>query len=630
MCGICGILNFDPNQPVRASLLQAMTGTMIHRGPDDEGYFLEKNVALGHRRLAIIDLSGGKQPVFNEEGSAVIVFNGEMYNYADLTRALKICGHRFSTRSDTETIVHAYDEFGEDCVHHLRGMFAFALWDRRRRRLLLVRDRLGIKPLYYYMDRNFLAFASEIKALLKIPEITCEVDPQALDLYLSLRYVPGPGTMFRNILKLQPGHLLVADPDGCRIRKYWDLEYGRPQPHGSWMEYQEQFMDLLQESVRLHLAAEVPLGVFLSGGLDSSSVLGVMSKMAGNGRVKTFSVGYMTSNPEEEESNEFHYSRLAARHFGADHHEFVLQVADFRDFLPELVWYLEEPVADAASIPLFFISRLARRHITVVLSGEGGDEVLAGYGIYKRLLGLQPFSLYGRRFSRLAAHAYPWLPGEALRHYLSMLDRPLAGRYRGVSRAFLPETKTRLLGKPHSVDLLDSVFAPYFRCVEGASALDQMLYVDTKLWLPDDLLLKADKMTMANSLELRVPFLDHKLVEFAARLPAPMKLRRRTGKFILREGMKGVLPRAILERPKQGFPVPTACWLRRQLKDFTREILLAPDSACRLYMDPSTLSRMAHEHEQGSVDRNQELWTLLVFEFWHRVFMDRRMGCWSG
>lgn len=629
MCGICGIVNLDSSRPVDAHLIQSMTGTLAHRGPDDTGYFLRGPVGLGHRRLSIIDLAGGGQPIFNEDGSLVIVFNGEIYNFSDLTEELVARGHVFRTRSDTETILHAYEEYGEECVTRLRGMFTFAIWDSRRRRLLLARDRLGKKPLYYYRGNGFLAFASEIKALLECPEAPREIEPESLDLYLSLRYVPGPRTMFKHIFKLQPGHLLVLDAGAVHIRKYWDLEYRQPDPHPKTY-YLERFNELLEESVRLRLIAEVPLGVFLSGGLDSSAILAVMSRITGGARIKTFSVGYQASHRREEEANEFHFARLAAKTFGSEHHEFRLGVTDFRDFLPGLVWHLDEPLADPSCIPLYYLSKLAREYVTVILSGEGADEILAGYSIYQKMLALETVrGSLGSWAPWFAARLAGLAPGEARRSRLRLASLPLEARYKGVSRGFRPELKRRLLngrGAAGSDARLEELFSHYHRRVAQASALDRMLYVDTKVWLPDDILLKGDKMTMANALELRVPFLDHKLVEFAASLPAGLKLNRGWGKFLLRQAMGGVVPKAILKRSKKGFPVPTADWLRVQLRNFTRDTLLAPNSACRLFFDTGPLEKTIQEHEQGRVNRDQEIWTLMVFEFWHKVFIERLPG----
>ena len=626
MCGICGIVNFNDSDPVDGLTIERMTEALAHRGPDDAGYFVEGRAGLGHRRLSIIDLSGGKQPIYNEDRSAAIVFNGEVYNYRTLASALIAAGHTFKTRSDTETILHAYEEYGDACVDELRGMFGFAIWDRAKRRLLLGRDRLGVKPIYYYRNGRFLAFASEIKSLLEMEAIPREVNAEALDLYLSLRYVPGPQTMFKDIFRLQPGHILVADDSGVRITKYWDIEYPDPEPRSP--EYLvERFRELLEESVRLRLLAEVPLGVFLSGGLDSSAILATMTKISEGERVKSFSVGYEAAGAEEENANEFAYASLAAKTFNSEHYEYRLNAGKFAQFVPDLVRYLDEPLADPSCIPLYFISKLAREHITVVLSGEGADETLAGYGIYGRMLALDRIRARAGAFSRLA----PWIarvtPSERLRHYVRMCNQPLESRYQGVSRGFSEEGKRRLIGDDRtdrSERRLQEIFGGYFKAVEKASPLDQMLYVDAKVWLPDDILVKADKMTMANGLELRVPFLDHKLVEFAATLPNASKIHGKGGKTLLRAAMRGVLPEAIIDRPKKGFPIPIGSWLRTSLREFTRDHLLAQDSACSRYVDRKETARLVQEHEQGKADRSQEIWTLLVFEFWHRHFIENR------
>ena len=623
MCGICGIVNFDRSEPVDPSLIERMTTVLVHRGPDDDGYFVEANTGFGHRRLSIIDLGGGKQPIFNEDESILIVFNGEIYNYADLTAELTQLGHHFKSRSDTEAIVHAYEQYGDACVDHLRGMFAFAIWDRRRKRLLVARDRLGIKPLYLYQCDGFLAFASEIKSLLQIPEVSRVVNPDALEPYLTLRYVPGPQTMFKGISKLQPGHLLVMDDRGVRIRKYWDLEY-RTGEAMSVDDYLGRFEELLEESVKLRLVAEVPLGVFLSGGLDSSAILAVMSKLRGGERIKTFSIGYEVPRAQEESVNEFEYARLAAKAFGAEHHEFRLTVEDFRDSLTDLVWYLDEPLADDSCIPLYFIARLARKHITVVLSGEGADEILAGYGIYKRMLAIDAaYEQFPRLTPWIARKLASMVPGQVSQRYARWASLPMEQRYRGVSMGMPTALRGQLLGRQGGETAVDDVFRACFEAVPTKNVLNRMLYADAKIWLPDDLLLKADKMTMANSLELRVPFLDHKLVEYAATLPADLKLKGRTGKYLLRRAMKNVLPKRIITRSKKGFPVPTESWLRDDLKDFVHDTLLASDAACRGYMDSRVIEKIVSEHEQCRENRRQEIWTLLIFEVWHRLFIDR-------
>jgi asparagine synthase (glutamine-hydrolysing) len=618
MCAICGVVNLRNGKPVERAAIEKMTERLAHRGPDDEGYFIERGVGLGFRRLSIIDLAGGRQPIFNEDDSAVIIFNGEIYNYRELAPGLAGAGHTFKTRSDTETILHAYEQYGEDCVDRLRGMFAFAIWDRSLQRLMLARDRLGIKPLYYYVNGDFLAFASEIKALLALPDVPREVDSDAFDLYLSLRYVPGPRTIFKNIFRLQPGHTLVASVAGIHIRKYWDIEYPETSPD-SREDSLARFRELLDESVRMRLISEVPLGVFLSGGIDSSAILATMSKVAGGDTIHTFSVGYEASEATAEESNEFEYARLAATAFSADHHEYRLTAEAFEESLPRLIWHLDEPLADPACIPLYFISRCAREHVTVVLSGEGADEILGGYGIYPRMLAMEGTPRWlGSALARIA-------PDEKMRNYLSLSARPMESRYRGVSRGFHVETMRKLVGEDRvnrSEQRLGELFGGHFGTVHRASPLNRMLYVDAKVWLPDDLLVKADKMTMATGVELRVPFLDHRLVEFAATLPDSSKLCGKTGKTLLRRAMRGLLPEVIIDRPKKGFPVPLASWLRGPLRQFTQDQLLDRQSACSGFMDRKHVARLVEQHSSGGADRSQELWTLVVFEHWHRQFIE--------
>lgn len=624
MCAICGIVNFDHSEPVDPAVVVRMTQTLVHRGPDDEGHFVEGPAGLGFRRLSIIDLSGGKQPIFNEDDSLAIIFNGEIYNYRDLAAQLSAAGHIFKTKSDTEAILHAYEQYGDDCVHHLRGMFAFAIWDRRRRRLFIARDRLGVKPLYYYFNGRFLGFASEIKGLLEVPDVPCDLDTEALDQFLFLRYVPGPRTMFKGISRLQPGHTLVADDAGVHIRKFWDIDYSE-RTSASPQQIVAEFEELLEESVRLRLISEVPLGVFLSGGLDSSAILATMTKVAAGPRIKTFSVGYDASGGNEEEDSEFEYARLAAKAFDADHYEFHLDAKTFQEFIPDLVWHLDEPLADPSCIPLHFISKLAREHITVVLSGEGADEILAGYGIYPKMLALDSVNRHLPGLGRFIGSLAGVVPNESLRHYLRMSGQSLEEGYRGVCRGFGAETRRRLIGAQrmeHSERQVSDIFHQHFKAAASASPLNRMLYVDTKVWLPDDLLLKADKMTMANGLELRVPFLDHKLVEFAAALPDASKLSGE-GKSLLRKTMRGVLPDPILDRPKKGFPVPIASWLRGPLRQFTRDHVLSRSSACNAYLNASEVTRIVEEHEAGRVNRSQEIWTLLMFQFWHSQFIGK-------
>lgn len=623
MCAICGIVNFDHAQPVDRTTVESMARTLVHRGPDDDGFFVEGQIGLGFRRLSIIDLSGGHQPIFNEDGSAAIIFNGEIYNYRDLASELTAAGHVFSTKSDTETILHAYEQYGDDCVKHLRGMFAFAIWDRPRRRLLMARDRLGIKPLYYYRNGKFLAFASEVKSLLEVPGVPREVDQEALDQFLSLRYVPGPRTMFKGIFRLQPGHTMVVDESGVHIAKYWDIDYST-QTTASAGEIAERFEFLLEESVRLRLIAEVPLGLFLSGGLDSSAILATMQKVAPGQRIKTFSVGYQTTTKEEEESCELNYARVTAAARGADHYEFQLGPKDFEAAIPDLVWHLDEPLADPSCIPLHFVAKLAREHVTVVLSGEGADEILGGYGIYPKMLTLDRVNRSVPFLSDLAGKIAGHAPNESLRRYLNMASKPLGEGYRGVCRGFGIESMERLAGHERTLRVeqqLTETFSGYFEAAGQTTPLNHLLYMDAKVWLPDDLLLKADKVTMANSLELRVPFLDHKLVEFAATLPDTSKIGPFGGKSLLREAMANALPEAILKRPKKGFTVPVSSWLRGPMKTLVHDQLLSSGSACTTWLDRGEVSRIVGDHEQGRADRSQEIWSLLVFQTWHSQFI---------
>jgi asparagine synthase (glutamine-hydrolysing) len=630
MCGICGIVNFNATEPVAHELLERMTSAQAHRGPDDHGYFVENNVGLGHRRLSIIDLSGGKQPIFNEDGSVVVVFNGEIYNFADLTADLISRGHQFKTRSDTETIVHAYEEYGVECMKDFRGMFAFAIWDRKQKRLFLVRDRVGIKPVYYYAGKDFFVFASEIKSLLEHPKVPREVDRESLDMYLALRYVPGPRTIFKNIFKLQPGHWLTVDRFGVKIGQYWDLKFGNEASSSEAFDRSsiEEFTQRFEESVRLRMIAEVPLGVFLSGGLDSSSMLAMMSKITGGERVKTFSVGYEMEGAgaaEAAESNELLYAREAAAAFGAEHHEFCLTARDFRNAIPTMVRHLDEPMADPSCIPLYFISKLARNYITVVLSGEGADESMGGYTLYRKIALLEQT----RKFAGPLAPIFPALAklpfSDRLRAYLRRAGTKLEEHYHGVVKGLSLESRLALTG-PERVNAserqLNGIFASYFKNVRGASALNRMLYADTKVWLPENLLTKGDKMTMATAVELRVPFLDHTLLEYLAALPDSLKVRGNQGKWILRQAMGNVLPPSILHRVKKGFPVPVLSWLQHDMREFVHESLLSRDSACGKFFDPQAVEEIVSVHERGKSDGYQDVWSLLIFESWFKQFIE--------
>jgi asparagine synthase (glutamine-hydrolysing) len=541
-----------------------------------------------------------------------------MYNYQNLRNDLVARGHRFKSTSDTEVIIHAYEEYGDRCLEHFRGMFAFAIWDGPRRQLFAARDRLGEKPFYYAQWDGTFLFASEIKAILAHPEARRSLDTEALDQYFAFRYVPGPLTMFSGITKLQPGYSLVVKDGVITTRQYWDFNAIETR-RITYAAAEEEFTELLKESVRMRLMSEVPLGVFLSGGVDSSAVVALMSEIVTE-PVKTFSVGYSGDAAE----NEFEYARMVADRYHTEHHEFRLTADDFLGFLPKLVWHLDEPIADASTIPLFFISRLAKEHVTVVLSGEGADELLGGYYIYKKMLQLETLrSIPGAGLAAGAAAAAAHLLGKRkVERYANLMKLPLEQRYTGVSRVFSRDERTRLFSARSGIEPCTSadVIARYYERVAGKHSLDRMLYLDTKVWLPDDLLMKADKMTMATSVELRVPFLDHLLVEYAASLPASFKIRGNETKYLLKHALESRLPREVLYRAKKGFPVPVSRWFREKAAG-VREVLLDPGSACRDYCNVAVLEQLIRDHESSATDMSDQLWPFLVFEFWYKEYL---------
>ncbi len=621
MCGIAGIVRLNGVGMVRQEQLRMMANTIVHRGPDDEGFFLDGPVGLAHRRLSIVDISQGHQPMFNEDEGLVIVFNGEIYNHSRLRHTLEAAGHQYRTHSDTESILHAYEEYGDDFESHLTGMFAVAIWDRRRKRLVLTRDRLGIKPLYYTVVKNQFIFASEIKALLGVEGVERQVDPDALRAYLHLRYVPGEKTLFRDIFKLLPGHTLVVEQGEWTVRQYWDLAF-HPEPRDE-SHVKAELEQLLVDVCRDHLMSEVPYGVFLSGGIDSSTVVAVLDRII-NAPLRTFTVGY----EQAADVNEFDYAGLVSRASGTEHHELRLSAQDFAEWIPQLVWHLDEPVGDAACIPLFFLARYAKPRATVLESGEGADEIFGGYSIYRkmqtltRVRALMP-ALVTDLISRLGANLGG---GGKLSRYSRLFGKPLAQAYRGVSGHFLEGMRETLLRPEWTTSegdwsYLSNLFASYFARVQDADPLNQMLYIDSKTWLPDDLLIKADKMTMAASVELRVPFLDHRLVEFAATLPTEYKIRGRTTKYLLKQVVAPYLPREIIHRPKKGFPVPVATWFRGGgLYEVAQDVLLGPKSRVLDYLRRSELAALLERHKAGEADFSNELWGVLVLEYWFQRF----------
>lgn len=589
---------------------------MVHRGPDAQGLVIAGNVGLGHRRLSIIDLSGGHQPMSNAEGTLWVTFNGEIYNFRELRALLESKGYVFRTKSDTEVILHAYAEFGEQCIEHLRGMFAFGLWDQTRRQLLLARDRLGIKPLYYTLSNGTFLFASEIKALLQWKGVLREMDTTAFGGYLRFRYVPGPRTMFRGIFKLQPGCILIFREGNLSVRPYWDLPTDGAAPVA---DPERQFSDRLQETVRLHLISEVPLGVFLSGGIDSSTVVAMMAPIVDEA-IQTFSVGYPSNSGQESDLTEFVFARMVAERFKTIHCELEVDPKMFWRVLPQLVWHFDEPVADPAAVPLYFLSKYTREFVTVALSGEGSDELLAGYSVYQKMLAIEwlrriPGVALSARLGQLAK-------GRKLRRYADWLKKPLRRRYRGVSTLFAErEAESLLIPELRSSAHWDGVEETYFDRCAHLDALSQMLYFDLKVWLPDDLLVKADKMTMAASLELRVPFLDHELVEWTWRLPSHLKLRQGIGKYLLRRAVGNLIPSAILARSKLGFPVPIRSWFRGRLAQSTRELLFDEAGPYQDLFEMPQLDALIRRHEQGDEDFSGELYALIMFALWHRLFI---------
>ncbi|HEY7392513.1 MAG TPA: asparagine synthase (glutamine-hydrolyzing) [Bryobacteraceae bacterium] len=607
MCGINGLFYLDPARRVDTVVVDRMCAVAGHRGPDDHGVYLRGNVGLGFNRLSVIDLSGGRQPMANEDETVWIVFNGEIYNFESLHYDLAGRGHRFRTHSDTEAIVHAWEEYGERCVEKLRGMFAFAIWDERRRLLFAARDRLGIKPLYYFADDVQFAFASELKSLLEVRGVPREIDPAALGEYLRRRYVIAPNTILKGIRKLQPGHSITVTAEGCTVKKYWDVPLDPPVEIGD-AEAIAKTGAILEESLRLHLVSDVPLGAFLSGGLDSSCVVALMAKL-GVANIRTFSLGY--DSPESELS----YARIVADRFRTDHHELRLTPDCFRDTLPKIVWHMDEPVGDPASIPLYYLSAFARRYVKVALSGEGSDELFGGYPIYRRMLGFE-------RVNRLplvtpAGRVLTAVAGDTkVRKYAEMLGRPLEWRYGGVGGLF-SETQTQRLYLAAGASP-DSVAAAYRTCGH-LPPLSRMSYVDIKTWLADDLLVKADRMSMAHSLELRVPFLDHHVVEFAARLPERLKIRGGVTKYLVKKWAEPLLPREIIYRPKKGFPVPVKSWFRGDLSGFAREILLDSGGIARDFLSPHEVERLLRMHSRE--DRSEQIYSLIVLDHWRREFM---------
>jgi asparagine synthase (glutamine-hydrolysing) len=650
MCGIAGIVatdrdGLDQDAPARAI---RMRDVMAHRGPDEAGLHCDAHAALAHRRLSIVDLSTGQQPLSNEDGSVWVVFNGEIYNHADVRRELEAHGHVYRTKSDTETIVHAYEQWGEACAHRFRGMFAFAIWDAPRRRLLLMRDRLGVKPLYWCRAGETLLFGSEIKAILASGLVEPVASRPLLPELLSTRFTSGAETLFKGIHKLLPGHWLVFQGGKITTRQYWDVPIEgrghrakgigqrakgigqRAKGKGPRADVVAEFRARLEESVRLRLMSDVPLGMFLSGGIDSSAIAAIMARLIDR-PLQTFSVAF-----KERAFNEIAYSRQMAQAIGAESHEVIIDDRDFFGALPRLVWHEDEPIAHPSSIPLYFVSALARQHVTVVLTGEGSDELLAGYGKYPRVAwNWRAGGMYERLFpaglrEAIAAGVVPHLPSRlgryASRSFLAMDRSPEAMYFDNFASIRLADQQTLLSPDLRMAATRAGAYGAslaYFQRPGPASTLlDRLLYADIKTYLVE-LLMKQDQMSMAASIESRVPFLDHELVEFAARLPDHWKLSGWTTKRVLRESMKGLLPRQILHRPKMGFPVPFGRWTRGGWNGVARDVLLDRRSRERGVIDPDAVDRLLRDHAAGRTDGGDRIWSLLNLELWYRTFIDK-------
>ena len=625
MCGIAGIVKFDPRERAEEDRLVRMRDVIAHRGPDGQGSIVDGRTGLAHRRLAIIDVAAGRQPMCNEDGSVWIVFNGEIYNHAELRSGLEARGHRYRTRCDTETILHLYEEEGEGVVDGLHGMFAFAIWDRPRQRLLLARDRLGIKPLYYARTATELLFGSEIKALLASGGLQPRFNDEALPEFLANRFLAADGTFFQGVQKLLPGHVLSwSQADGVRLRRYWRPPASVDRSAPTIQEQAPVVRRLLESAVRSHLMSDVPLGVFLSGGLDSSA-LAAMVAQAARSRIKTFAVGF-----EDRDANELDYARLVARWVGAEHREVVVTPSEYFDALPHLVWHEDEPIAFTSSIPLYFVARLARDHVKVVLTGEGADELFLGYNRYRATLwnarfGRPYWALVPRRARRGVRSIVHALPSSARRY----AGRSFMALEPGIRDLFLenfavfPESLQRqILSRPELLDRRDP-YADALRCFDTGSGglLDRMSHADLQTYLVE-LLMKQDQMSMAASIESRVPFLDDHVVEHVAALPGRLKLHGWQTKAVLRAAVKDLVPPSILTRRKMGFPVPVGRWLRESFRPIVDEFVLGARAQARRFFDPIALRRLTEEHRAGWAPHGDRLWLLVNLEIWHRIFCE--------
>ena len=627
MCGIVGIVNSAGRQ-VEREILEQMNCSIVHRGPDEDGFYVKENVGLAMRRLSIIDLASGQQPIRNGDGTKWIVYNGEIYNYQELRRDLETRGHQLYTNSDTEAIVHLYDDEGPDCLRHLRGMFAFAIWDERDRSLFIARDRVGKKPLLYsHQPNGDLIFGSEFQALLKHPAVSREVDNEAIDEYMSFLCVPAPKTAFKQIRKLEPGHWLRWKDGQIETRRYWLPDFTK-KIDISEEDAIEETTRIVRESTRLRMISEVPLGAFLSGGVDSSTVVALMAQESSQ-PVKTFSIGF-----EEQDYSELKYARRVAEHVGAEYNEFIVR-PNAIEVLPTLVEHYGEPYADSSAIPTYYVSRETRKHVTVALNGDGGDESFAGYERYAAMLMAERY----RKIPAVVRRALVEMPVSLLptselkrsrvrdaKRFFNAARLSPTSRYLRWMSTFDPDAKRDLYTSDFraTVETSDgeTILDEWFRRANGSGVLDAAMLTDQMTYLPNDLLVKVDIASMANSLEARSPFLDHKVIEFAASLPEGLKMRRFETKSLLKKVASRLVPREVIYRRKMGFGVPIGRWFRGEMKDFVRDVLLSPKSLSRGIVKPAVIEKYVNEHTEGIRDNSFQLWTLLMLELWFRKFID--------
>ncbi len=623
MCGICGKFNFDKNKAVDKVLIKKMCDTIVHRGPDDEGYYINKNIGLGMRRLSIIDINTGHQPISNENEKIWIVLNGEIYNYRILRSELEGKGHRFKTNSDTEVIIHLYEEYGIDCLKYLRGMFAFAIWDTENERLFLARDRVGKKPLVYAIINNSIIFASELKAIIQDDAVKKEIDLDALDQYLSFQFVPSPYTIFKGINKLPPASYLICENGKTQIKRYWELNFSN-KIILSENEYSEKILKELEEAVRLRMISDVPLGALLSGGIDSSAVVGMMARLSDR-PIKTFSIGF-----EEEEYSELKYARIVAERFKTEHHEFIVK-PDIIDILPELAWHYDEPFADKSAVPSYYISKMAGKHVKVVLNGDGGDESFAGYSRYQQgsnIISLLPASIKDS-LEKLAINNY-FKISDSNKVISKMLKKTALNLF-PISRSIIfPEffsgrNKYDLYNKDTREKINSSIKNKIDGLLDYGKAIndniDAMVNIDFKHYLSGDLLVKMDIASMANSLETRSPFLDHKLLKFSMTIPSSFKIKNNAGKYILKKALSDILPEEILNRNKMGFSMPLIYWFRNELKQFAYQIILDNSEGIKLFFNLNYVKQLLDEHVSGRKNHALRIWSLIVFEMWYRRFI---------